>query len=180
MLGSRHAFNGLADTHGDHLSLAALPRVIDIDSAARTVTIDGAIRYGDLAPAARRSGFALHNLGVPAPHLGGRRLRDRDPRVGRPAAGTWPPPCVAIELVRADGELVSISREADGETFAGSVVSLGALGVVTRLTLAVEPSYDVRQDVYEDLPIAAFARPLRRAHRVGRQREPVHRVARPA
>ena len=40
--------------------------------------------------------------------------------------------------------------------FAGSVVSLGSLGVVTRLTLSVEPSYRVRQDVYEDLPIEAL------------------------
>ncbi len=68
-----------------------------------------------------------------------------------------------------------MSREADGEAFAGSVVSLGALGVVTRLTLDGRAVVRVRQDVYEDLPIAAFRDHFDDAHRVGRQREPVPR-----
>ena len=155
MLGSRHAFNGLADTHGDHLSLAGLPRVIDIDSAARTVTIDGAIRYGDLGPVLERSGFALHNL-ASLPHISVAGACATATHGSGDRLGNLSTAVVAMELVRADGELVSMSREADGDAFAGSVVSLGALGVVTRLTLAVEPSYRVRQDVYEGLPIAAL------------------------
>jgi alditol oxidase len=155
VVGSRHAFNGLADTHGDHLSLAALPRVIDIDAEARTVTIDGAIRYGDLGPVLEGSGFALHNL-ASLPHISVAGACATATHGSGDRLGNLSTAVVAMELVRADGELVSLSRGADGETFAGSVVSLGALGVVTRLTLAVEPSYQVRQDVYEDLPIAAL------------------------
>jgi xylitol oxidase len=47
-----------------------------------------------------------------------------------------------------------LSKEKDGERFLGSVVNLGGLGVITRITLAIQPSFDVRQDVYEDLPLA--------------------------
>src|SRR5207342_1850002 len=55
-----------------------------------------------------------------------------------------------IELVTADGSVASVVR---GEPdFDGSVVALGALGVVTSLSLDVEPTYDVRQDVFVDLP----------------------------
>ncbi len=66
--GSRHAFNDIADTTGDHVSLAGLPRVIEIDRAAGTVTVDGAIRYGDLCPVLEEAGLALHNL-ASLPHI---------------------------------------------------------------------------------------------------------------
>ena len=155
VIGSRHAFNELADTTGDHLSLDALPRTVEIDEAARTVTIDGGQRYGELGPVLEQAGWALHNLAsLPhisvagacqtATHGSGDRLRNLSSAVS------------AMEIVRADGELASLSRAADGEAFAGSVVGLGMLGVVTRLTLDVEPTYAMRQDVYEDLPTAAL------------------------
>ena len=84
VLGSRHAFSSVADTTGDHLSLARLPRVIEIDPVAATVTVDGAIRYGDLAPVLHAAGFGAPQPGLAAAHLGGGRLRDRHPWVGRP------------------------------------------------------------------------------------------------
>jgi xylitol oxidase len=61
-----------------------------------------------------------------------------------------------MDVVRADGEMVRISRVDDPATFSGAVVSLGCLGAVTRLTLAIEAAYEVRQWVYEDLPADAF------------------------
>jgi xylitol oxidase len=57
---------------------------------------------------------------------------------------------VVLELVTSDGEVLHASRGDDD--FAGMVVSLGALGVVTRLTLDVQPSYQMRQEVFEHLP----------------------------
>ncbi len=155
VIGSRHSFNEIADTTGDHLSLARLPRLIELDPASGTVTIDGAIRYGDLGPALERSGFALHNL-ASLPHISVAGACATATHGSGDRLGNLSTAVVAMELVRADGELVSLSRAADGDTFAGSVVALGALGVVTRLTLAVEPSYRVRQDVYEDLSIGAL------------------------
>jgi xylitol oxidase len=56
----------------------------------------------------------------------------------------------AVELVTSEGDVLQISRGDDD--FEGMVVSLGALGVVTRLTLDVQPSYQMRQDVFEHLP----------------------------
>ena len=55
----------------------------------------------------------------------------------------------SVELVGADGELATLRRGDAG--FAGAVVALGALGVVTRLTLDLIPTYDVRQTVVEGL-----------------------------
>jgi xylitol oxidase len=56
-----------------------------------------------------------------------------------------------VELITADGSEVRITR---GEPrFDGAVTALGALGVVTALTLDLEPSYEVEQHVYTELPL---------------------------
>ena len=62
----------------------------------------------------------------------------------------------ALDLVTADGELISVSRAGNPDEFGGMVLALGALGIVTRITLDVVPTYDVRQDVYDNLPRASF------------------------
>ena len=68
VLGSRHTFNDIADTTGDLVSLARMPRVLQLDPAARTVTIDGGVRYGELCGPLDAAGFALHNL-ASLPHI---------------------------------------------------------------------------------------------------------------
>jgi xylitol oxidase len=49
-----------------------------------------------------------------------------------------------------------LSRKEDGETFRGAVVGLGALGVITKLTLDVQPTFQMKQYVYEDLPMSQW------------------------
>ena len=60
----------------------------------------------------------------------------------------------ALEIVTADGEIVTLSRQKDGERFPGAGVALGGLGVVTKVTLDVQPTFQVRQVVYENLSLA--------------------------
>ena len=50
--------------------------------------------------------------------------------------------------------VLTIARNKDPETFQAAVVNLGAIGVVTKVTLDVQPSFTMRQDVYLDLPMA--------------------------
>ena len=153
VVGTRHSFNGIADTTGDHLSLARLPRVLEIDRARRTVTVDGAMRYGDLAPALDRAGYALPTL-ASLPHISvAGAVATATHGAGR-EQGCLATSVVALELVTASGELVALSRERDGERFEGTVVGLGALGVVTRLTLRLVERFTVAQTVYEALPMA--------------------------
>src|ERR1051325_75340 len=67
----------------------------------------------------------------------------------------WPPATAvaALEIVTGDGSVVTFSPHHDSETFQGTVVSLGGLGVVTKLTLDLVPTFEMRQDVYENLPL---------------------------
>ncbi|MFC8225340.1 D-arabinono-1,4-lactone oxidase [Streptomyces sp. NPDC057287] len=148
-LGTGHSFNTVADTRGALVSVAALPRTIEIDRESRTATVSAGLRFGELTGTLHRSGFALHNLGS-LPHIsvaGACATGTHGSGVGnRSLAGA----VGAIEFVTADGGLMWLRRGDAG--FAGAVVSLGALGVVTRLTLDLVPAFEVQQWVYEGLP----------------------------
>ncbi|HYN97589.1 MAG TPA: D-arabinono-1,4-lactone oxidase [Pilimelia sp.] len=150
-VGTGHSFNRIADTTGDLISVAGLPRTVRLDRAAGTVTVSAGIRYGELATHLHAAGFGLPNLGS-LPHIsvagacatGTHGSGERNKGLATAVTG--------LDLATAGGELLTLTRAADGDRFAGAVVGLGALGVVTSLTLAVVPSFDVRQYVYDDLP----------------------------
>ena len=152
-IGTRHSFNHVADTTGDHVSLARLAAPIRIDQDARTVTVSGGQRYGELCGSLESAGWALANL-ASLPHIS---------IAGSCATGTHgsgdgnaclAAAAAAVEIVRADGEVERLDRATPADTLNGAVVSLGALGVVTSVTLDVEPTFRVRQDVYEDLALS--------------------------
>ncbi|MFD1503619.1 FAD-binding protein, partial [Streptosporangium lutulentum] len=153
-LGTRHSFNEIADRPGgDLVSLEDLPSSTELDPARRTVTVGAGVRYGELSRWLHGEGYALHNLGS-LPHIsvaGACATATHGSGVGN---GNLATAVSGLELVTADGEIVVLSREKDGDRFAGAVVGLGALGVVTRVTLDVVPTFDVRQYVYENLPWA--------------------------
>lgn len=153
VIGSRHCFNDIADTTGDLLWLGHLDVPVEIDAARRRAVIHAGMTYEALCPQLQAAGFALPNLAslkhitvigavATATHGSGNAL------------GNLATAVAGIEFVNAAGETVELTRERDGDTFRGAVVNLGALGVVTRLTLNLEPAYLVQQDNYERLPFA--------------------------
>jgi xylitol oxidase len=147
-LGSRHSFNRIADTSGVLVSLEHLAPAIDVDPDNLTVTVSGGTRYGTLAAELQRQGFALHNL-ASLPHISvagavataTHGSGDRNGNLATAVAG--------LEIVTADGGILT-ARRGDPD-FDGMVVNLGALGVVSSLTLDIEPTYDVAQTVFEGL-----------------------------
>src|SRR5262249_54342264 len=68
VLGTRHCFNGIADSTQALISLEPMDRVVALDSQARTVTVEAGMRYGRLCPYLHDRGFALHNL-ASLPHI---------------------------------------------------------------------------------------------------------------
>jgi len=155
-LGSRHSFNDIADTTGDLLSLVRMPRVFDLDLAARTVTVDGGVRYGELCGPIDAAGFALHNL-ASLPHISVAGACATATHGSGDRSGNLATAVAALEVVTANGEIATFARDHDPEAFNGAVVALGGLGVVTSLTLQLEPTFQMRQDLYEDLPLTAVA-----------------------
>jgi xylitol oxidase len=148
--GARHSFNAIADTTGDHLSLERLDRVVGIDPERRTVTVEGGIRYAELGPQLEAAGFALHNL-ASLPHVSVAGAVATATHGSGDRNGNLATAVSGLELVTAEGDVVTLSREKDGDAFLGAVVGLGALGIVTKLTLDLQPTFTVRQTIYDDL-----------------------------
>jgi len=151
-LGTRHSFSAVADTTGDLVSVARLPRRIEIDPEARTATVSAGLRYGEIVAELDAAGFALANLGS-LPHISVAGASSTGTHGSGDGNQVLAASVAAVELVTASGDLVSIGR--DDERFAGAVIALGRLGVVTAVTLDLVPSFEVRSEVHLGLPAAA-------------------------
>lgn len=148
-LGTRHSFSTVADTTGVLVDVTGLPRRLEIDRKNRTATVSAATPYAEVALALDAEDLALKNMGsLPHISVGGAAA------TGTHGSGdgnqVLAASVAALDLVGADGELRHLDRTDPG--FEGSVVSLGALGIVTALTIDVVPAYDMRQDVFVDAP----------------------------
>lgn len=150
--GNGHSFGPIAEATGDLLLLDRLPRSIEVDADAHTVAVTGGVSYQELGEALRETGLALPNLAslphitvagacATATHGSGTGLRCLASSVS------------AVQLVRSDGELASLSGAEHPEIFAGAVVNLGALGVIRRLTLDLVPDYRIAQSVRVAVPL---------------------------
>ena len=143
-IGSRHSFSDLTDTTGTLVDLAGLPAGIRVDAATATVSVSGGVRYGDLAVALEEQGWALAAL-ASLPHISVAGAVSTGTHGSGDGTRSLAAAVRAVEVVGPDGVVREVLR---GEPdFDGSVVALGALGVVTRLELDVEPTYDVSQEV---------------------------------
>ncbi|HSF97044.1 MAG TPA: FAD-binding protein [Ornithinibacter sp.] len=143
-LGSRHSFSDLADSNGTLLDLSGLPADIRIDDHAASVSVSGGVRYGELAAAIEEQGWALGAM-ASLPHISVAGAVSTGTHGSGDHTGSLAASVRALEVVAPDGSPRRLTR-ADAD-FAGSVVALGALGVVTRLELDVEPSFEVCQEV---------------------------------
>jgi len=148
-LGARHSFNAIADSTHAQISLQNLDSMA-VDPKTRTVTVGAGVRYGTLAPWLDQQGFALHNL-ASLPHITVVGAVSTATHGSGVKNGNLSTAVAALEIVKANGEIVHISREKDPNQFAGAVVGLGALGVITKITLNTVPSFQARQVVYENL-----------------------------
>src|ERR1700742_696103 len=152
-LGTRHCFNTIADSKDDLLSTKELNKVISLDTKARTVRVEGGIKYGELAPYLHQHGFALHNL-ASLPHISVAGSITTATHGSGIKNGNLSSAVTGLEIVKGDGAVVHLSKATDPEKLNAAVVGLGALGVITKVTLQIEPTYMMRQRVFLKLPMA--------------------------
>jgi alditol oxidase len=151
-LGTRHSFNDVADAT-ELISLDELPGepVLDID--AHSVTVPARMRYGELASFLQEAGWALSNM-ASLPHIsvaGSVATATHGSGNGNPTLASA---VQAMTLVSGTGEVIHLGQQSP--ELEGAVVHLGALGVLTEVTLAIEPTFNVRQDIYQRLPWEAL------------------------
>jgi xylitol oxidase len=148
-LGARHSFNGIADSTEDQISLKHFDQ-IELDTKAKTVTVGAGVTYGQLAPYIDSRGYAVHNL-ASLPHISVVGACATATHGSGSKNGNLSTAVCAMEIVTAKGEVATFSRERLGDNFPGVVVGLGALGVITKITLQVQPTFQMTQMVYENL-----------------------------
>lgn len=149
-LGSRHSFNTVANTAGTHLVLDRLPDAVSVDGASGVARIPGALTYAQAAEALMAQGWAFHNL-ASLPHITVAGSVATGTHGSGDHLGTLASAVVGLEMVLPDGSLVTWTT-AD-EFFAGTVVALGALGVVVAVHVRVEPHYEMAQWVSEGVEL---------------------------
>lgn len=143
VLGSRHSFNTIADTSDTQLTLTRMPPQVEIDSARREVKVAAGMTYAQVAAELNRNGWALQNM-ASLPHIsiaGAIATGTHGSGVGNPSLAQA---VTALDIVRADG---SVDYVDDGEMLDAHRVALGALGVITAVTLQIEPQFEVTQTV---------------------------------
>jgi alditol oxidase len=153
VLGTRHCFNNIADSKDDFLSVRSMDKVVALDAQARTVTVEAGMSYGQLAPHLDSKGFALHNL-ASLPHISIAGACTTGTHGSGVKNGNLSTAVSGLEMITAAGDVVTLSRQKDGEKFRGAVVGLGALGAITKVTLDIQPTFTMRQYVYENLPLS--------------------------
>lgn len=142
VIGAGHSFTGAAMTNGTMLSLDRLGRVLDVDRATGRVRVEAGIRLHQLNEALAREGLAMPNLGD----------IDRQSIAGATATathgtglsfGNLATTIVAIELVTGTGEVLRCSADEQQDVWRTGRVGVGALGVVTELTLQCVPAFNL-------------------------------------
>jgi xylitol oxidase len=146
-LGTGHTFSAITDSE-ELVSLERMPVDLVVDRDAQTVSFGAQLSYGALAQALAPHALGLANL-ASLPHIAVAGAASTATHGSGDRNGNLATAVTALEMVTSDGRILAAKR--GDPDFDGMVVALGALGVVTRITLTVEPTYEVRQDVFEGL-----------------------------
>ncbi|MEW2545413.1 D-arabinono-1,4-lactone oxidase [Streptomyces sp. NPDC047002] len=139
-VGTGHSFTAAAATDGVLIRPDRLTGILALDRAAGTVTVAAGTPMRALNAALARAGLSLTNMGdIMAQTVAG-AVSTGTHGTGR-ASASIAAQITALELVRADGTPLRCSREENPDVFAAARVGLGALGVLTSVTFAVEPVF---------------------------------------
>jgi xylitol oxidase len=152
-LGSRHCFNDIADSPRNQISTRHFNKMLRLDTNKNTVTVEGGARYGDFAKELDNNGYALHNL-ASLPHITVAGACTTATHGSGVKIGNLATQAVALEIVTPRGEIVNIDRSQPD--FFGLVVSLGAIGIVTKVTLEAQKTFQVTQNVFQDMPLSSM------------------------
>ncbi|MBE9466456.1 D-arabinono-1,4-lactone oxidase [Dyadobacter subterraneus] len=153
VLGTRHCFNKIADSKDEFISLTQADELIEISADGKSVTVNSGLKYGQLSPVLDKKGYALHNL-ASLPHISVAGACATATHGSGNKNGNLSTAVSGMEIVTGMGETIKLTKEKDGQKFLAAVVNLGALGVVTKVTLDIQPTFEMNQYVYQNLPFS--------------------------
>ena len=154
-LGTQHCFNEIADTSGLQLSTKNLKSIIELNEELSYVIVESGIKYGDLGIVLHSNGLALHNL-ASLPHISVGGSCATATHGSGVRNGNLATALKGFELLTPGGELLWVDQQTNTDLFHAGGVSMGALGIMTKVKLAIQPTFEVSQRVYENLSMDAL------------------------
>lgn len=145
--GTNHSFNGIDNSTFGFVKLTKMNKVVSLDETNMTVTVEAGMRYGELCRYLEPKGYALHNL-ASLPHISVAGAIATSTHGSGDGNGSLSTAVRGMKIMMANGEIVEV-----GEDLSAATVHLGALGIIAEVTLAMQPSFQVRQYVYQHLPM---------------------------
>ncbi len=139
-VGTGHSFTSIAATDGVLIRPQLLTGIRTIDRASMTVTVEAGTPLKRLNAALAREGLSLTNMGDIMEQTVSGATSTGTHGTGR-ASGSIAAQIKALELVTADGSVLTCSEKENPEVFAAARIGLGALGIVTAITFALEPLF---------------------------------------
>ncbi|MFD5715580.1 D-arabinono-1,4-lactone oxidase [Streptomyces pharetrae] len=139
-VGTGHSFTSIAATSGVLIRPELLTGIRDIDREAGTVTVLAGTPLKRLNLALAREGLSLTNMGDIMEQTVAGATSTGTHGTGRDS-GSIAAQITALEMVTADGSVLTCSAKENPEVFAAARIGLGALGIVTAITFAVEPVF---------------------------------------
>lgn len=150
-VGAGHSFTPIACTDGVMVDLSSYSRVLDLDAVARTITVQAGITLHQLCDELDARGLALENMGdiayqsiagatSTATHGTGWHFGNLSSRI------------VGMRLIAGDGSVVECSADQNPEVLAAARVGVGALGIVSTVTLAAVKAFRLHA-IEEPIPV---------------------------
>jgi FAD-linked oxidoreductase len=139
-VGTGHSFTSIAATDGVLIRPQLLTGIRKIDREAMTVTVEAGTPLKRLNAALAREGLSLTNMGDIMEQTVSGATSTGTHGTGRESASIAAQ-ITGLELVTADGSVLTCSEKENPEVFAAARIGLGALGIVTAITFAVEPIF---------------------------------------
>ncbi|MFE2583516.1 D-arabinono-1,4-lactone oxidase [Streptomyces sp. NPDC059378] len=139
-VGTGHSFTAIAATDGLLIRPQLLTGIRNIDREAGTVTVEAGTPLKRLNVALAREGLSLTNMGDIMEQTVSGATSTGTHGTGR-ESGSIAAQIKGLELVTADGSVLVCSEKENPEVFAAARIGLGALGIVTAITFAVEPLF---------------------------------------
>ncbi|GGV84457.1 FAD-linked oxidoreductase [Streptomyces griseoloalbus] len=139
-VGAGHSFTSIAATDGVLIRPHLLTGIRDIDRVAGTVTVEAGTPLKRLNVALAREGLSLTNMGDIMEQTVAGATSTGTHGTGRDSASVAAQ-IRGLELVTADGSVLTCSEKENPDVFAAARIGLGALGIVTAITFAVEPVF---------------------------------------
>jgi FAD-linked oxidoreductase len=139
-VGTGHSFTAAAATGGVLIRPERLSAIRAIDREAGTVTVEAGVPLKQLNAALAAEGLSLTNMGDIMEQTVAGATSTGTHGTGR-ESGSISAQIKALELVLADGSVLACSAEENPDVFAAARVGIGALGVISTITFAVEPVF---------------------------------------